>query len=529
MDTATPVLLAAEGVYKNYGANTVLRGASLELRGGEVHTLFGGNGSGKSTLIKVLAGVESSNTSGVLHAGGSQVELPNWSPAAAAKAGLRFVHQDLGLFPDLSVAENLSVGAGFPFGAGGRIHWRRVRSSAREALARLKVDIDVDRPLTTLRVSEQALVAVARALRDTDDLASLCLLLDEPTAALPPHEVDVLFAVVRRLAAQGAAILFVSHRIDEVLSLSSQVTILRDGREVGTESTTHLTKRDLIDALHATSPGAGTPSDSVRPSTSTPPPVTTPAKPTIASTFGAASLLEVRGLRVPAAQPVDFSVTHGEIVGVAGLLGSGRSALLRTLYGLHGSAADDMRVDNAAVKVDSIQTALRAGFCYLPEQRSALAYSDHTVAENLLAGRMAHEWHLGRFNRRGERATAGAAVRDYAVKTASLDLPIRALSGGNQQKVLLARLLITDPRILLLDEPTQGVDVAARAELWRIIRRHCQDGGAAIAVSSDPEELSEYADRVIVWTRNGFGRELRSPGISAAQITAAVNNEELIS
>jgi ribose transport system ATP-binding protein len=518
----SPVLLAADSVYKNYGANTVLRGASLELRSGEVHTLFGGNGSGKSTLIKVLAGVESVNTTGVLHAGGAQVDLPNWTPSAAAHAGLRFVHQDLGLFPDLSVAENLSVGARFPTAPGGRIRWRRVRHAAREALSRLEVEIDVDRPLSTLRISEQALVAVARALRDTDDLARLCLLLDEPTAALPQHEVDVLFSVVRRLAAQGAAVLFVSHRIDEVLTLSSRVTILRDGREIGTESTSSLTKRDLIDALHVTpTSGSGTAAAAPAPA------------PSRAAAIGPrqvnAALLEARGLRVPGTQPVDLSIRRGEIVGIAGLLGSGRSALLRTLYGLNGSLCDELLIDNERVTVDSIRAARRAGLTYLPEQRSAVAYADHTVSANLLAGRMGHEWHHGRFNRRREQTTVTAAVRDYAVKTASVDLPIRALSGGNQQKVLLARLLITQPRILLLDEPTQGVDVAARAELWQIIRRHCDNGGAAVAVSSDPEELSEYADRVIVWTRHGLGAELRPPDNSAAQITAAVNHEELIS
>jgi ribose transport system ATP-binding protein len=541
MDSPSPVLLAAEGVFKTYGNNTVLRGASVQLHSGHVHTLFGGNGSGKSTLIKVLAGVESVNATGSLRAGGTQARLPNWTPAAATQAGLRFVHQDLGLYPDLSVAENLSVGAGFPTAFGGRIRWRQVRAAARQALSRLEVDIDVDRPLGTLRVSEQALVAVARALRDTDDLTSLCLLLDEPTAALPQHEVDVLFNVVRRLAEQGAAILFVSHRIDEVLSLSSHVTILRDGRDVSTEATSRLTKRDLIDALHVTGT-ASTLSDSrsdapsaTRHTGQTPESlpahaVAVAAVPAARPTDSAGTpLLLSRRLQVPGAQPVDLSVARGEIVGVAGLLGSGRSALLRTLYGLNGQCAAEILVDDAAVRVDSVQAARRAGFAYLPEQRSALAYADHTVQQNLLAGRMAEEWRHGWFNRDNERATATAAVRDYAVKTASLDLPIRALSGGNQQKVLLARLLITGPRILLLDEPTQGVDVAARAELWQLIRRHCESGGAAIAVSSDPEELSEYVDRVIVWTRHGLGPELRPPHISAAQITAAVNDEELIS
>jgi ribose transport system ATP-binding protein len=515
MTSRSPVLLGAEDVVKSYGANKVLRGASLELRSGEVHTLFGGNGSGKSTLIKVLAGVESANTSGRLRVGGQVVELPHWTPANAAQTGLRFVHQDLGLYPSLSIAENLAIGAGFPTGVGARIRWSRVRSAAREALARLEIDLDVERPVSSLRISEQALVAVARALQDTDDLSSLCLLLDEPTAALPQHEVDILFSVVRRLAAQGAAILFVSHRIDEVLSLSSRVTILRDGRALRTESTSQLTKHDLIDALHPKSAPAQVSSVSV----SSDPAGAGPSTP----------LLEATGLCVPGAKPVDLTVRRGEILGIAGLLGSGRSALLRTLYGLHGPACEGLVVDGTAVEVADQHGALRAGLAYLPEQRSDIAYADLSVAENLLAGRMAHEWRRGRFDKHKERQTAAAAVRDYAVKTASLDLPLRALSGGNQQKVVLARLLITQPQIILLDEPTQGVDVAARAELWRIIRRHCDAGGAAIAVSSDPEELSEYADRVVVWTRGGLGSELHRPNLSATEITAAVNNEELIS
>jgi ribose transport system ATP-binding protein len=414
----------------------------------------------------------------------------------------------------LSVAENLAVGAGFPTAAGGRIRWRQVRAAARAALAKLEIAIDVDRGLATLRVSERALVAVARALRDTDDLASLCLLLDEPTAALPQHEVDVLFSVLRRLARRGAGVLFVSHRIDEVLSLSNRVTILRDGREIGTEPTSQLTKRDLIGALHARAATA----TELR----TPVPRDTPE-------LTATPVLEARGLRPPRSLPVDLAVARGEIVGIAGLLGSGRSSLLRTLYGLHGPSCESLLIDGRPAKADSLRAALRNGFAYLPEQRSDLAYGDLTVAENVLAGRMAQDWRFGRFDRRKERATAAAAVRDYAVKTASLDLPLRALSGGNQQKVLLARLLITQPRVLLLDEPTQGVDVAARAELWQIIRRHCARGGAALAVSSDPEELSEYADRVIVWTRQGIGSVLRRPDISAAHITAAVNSEVLSS
>ena len=466
-------------VSKSFGTTRALDRVDLEIRRGEVHALVGGNGSGKSTLIKILAGVLAADPGGTIEVAGHAVDPGAHDAQAARAAGLRFVHQDAGVFPELSVMENLAIGREFPTSRLGTVRWRELRRQARVVLERFQIPVAPDTPLVALGPAMRMMIAIARALQDADGDAGI-LVLDEPTAALPAHEVEVLMDAVRHYARIGHTIVYVSHRLDEGRALADRVSALRDGRLVDTVDAAGMTEERLIRLV------VGRDLDRVYPVMPEPDPA-------------ASALLAIDDLHAGPLRGVSLTVGEREVVGIAGLLGSGRSALLQSIFGALPTMKGEIKLNGRALRARSPKDAMDVGIAYVPEDRpGAAAFPDLSVQDNIGAGQVARYWRRLRIDRARERAEARTSLTEFLVKAPSLDSPLTALSGGNQQKVILARWLRRGPKLLLLDEPTQGVDIGARAEIYELVRAAVAGGAGAIVVSSDCEELSRVCDRVLV-------------------------------
>lgn len=507
--------LAVRGLTRHYGPVVALDGVDLDVDPGSIHALIGANGSGKSTLIRVVAGVERGAPGGTVAVRDHVAAADRTSSAWAHAAGVRVVHQSASTFPDLTVAENIGLGAGLPTRPGRSIRWSQARSTAADALARLGVAVDPASRLGDLGPAVQTLVAIARALADVDATGATTttprlVVLDEPTAALPEREVAALLGGLRRLVAAGHAVLLVTHRLDEVTRAADQATVLRDARRVASFPVGSRPPDEVV-ALITGGAGNNTEGAASRRSAerSSGPPASVAASEAgslgrsgVESPRASAPLLAVRGLRAGRLRDVSFSVGDGEIVGVAGLLGSGRSTLLEALFGVRRAAADHVILAGDVLALNAPGRAMAAGVALVPEQRERSVFATSPVAENLSIAdldRFRQGGRAGRVDRRAERTAASGDLDRYSVVAGSAHAPMTTLSGGNQQKVVLARWLRRDPRLLLLDEPTLGVDVGARAELHTLIRRTVAAGGRAVlCVSSDVEELCALADRILV-------------------------------
>ncbi|MBC3762638.1 sugar ABC transporter ATP-binding protein [Quadrisphaera oryzae] len=502
-------LVEVRHLSKTY-ATRVVDDVDLRVLPGQVHALLGGNGSGKSTLLKMVAGVVVPDPGGTITVGGAEHPSEAHSPALAAAGGLRFVHQDLALVDQLSIAENFGLAAGFPRGRSGLVSAPRLRERTARALADSGLDLHPDTPAGALRPSERALVAVARALHGAgsgwqgqdDDGGPLALVLDEPTASLPVDEVDRLLASMTALRDAGHAVVFVSHRLSEVTAVADHVTVLRDGRVADEGPAAGFDEARVVEAMtghaRAAAPAAARGAG----------PVTGPG----------AVRLEVRGLVAGPLRGVDLQARAGEVVGVGGLAGSGRTSLLRAVFG-DLPATGQVALDGRPLQVRSPRDAVRAGLALVPEDRlREAAFLDRPVWENLgarrlLAGRPAVS------SGGAERSAAGALARRFLVRTPSVHAPLGALSGGNQQKVVMARWLSTGPRVLLLDEPSQGVDAVAREEVHRLVREAAAGGAAVVVVSSDLEELESLSDRVVVLADGHVVAELTGEAVTRQAIT----------
>lgn len=494
-------LLSVRGVSKMYPGTRALDGVDLDIRGGEIHALVGGNGCGKSTLIKILSGVVEADA-GEVHIAGHTVEAARIHPRRAYDLGIRVVHQDLAVFPDLSVAENLRLGTDYPATRLGQVRWRELRRGARDAIKKLDIAARPSDLIRDLPVAVRAQIAAARAMRGMDGRHGI-IILDEPTASLPRHEVHVLFNAVRRMASEGHAVLFVSHRLDEVLELTQRVTVMRDGRVVSEHATARLTEQDLIGSILGE---RSMPEQTQRVALEAPsnghdrrPPV-----------------LKVSGLDAGPLRNIALELHPGEVVGVAGLLGSGRTELLRAIYG-------DLRLTSGRVELNGRHVAFRdagqaiaAGVIMVPEDRvNGGIFPDLTVDENMSVGVLRKYWRSGWFRRTALQRDAGVLRNRFRVKTPSGDVAIRSLSGGNQQKVVMGRWLRLDPALMLLDEPTQGVDVGARADIYAAVRAAASGGSAALIVTSDLEELAQVVDRAVVLHEGRLVAEMHASELSA--------------
>ncbi|PTM99880.1 sugar ABC transporter ATP-binding protein [Streptomyces sp. VMFN-G11Ma] len=470
-----PPLLSMSGITKSFPGVRALDGVDLDVQAGEVHCLLGQNGAGKSTLIKVLAGAHQPDT-GSIRWRGEEVTLR--SPIAAMRLGIATIYQELDLVEHLSVAENVHLGHE-PTAAGFVVRGRAARASTARLLKRLgHPEIEPARLVGQLSAAQQQIVSMARALSHDVRL----IVMDEPSAALDPDEVDNLFRIVGDLTADGVAVVYISHRLEEIRRIGGRVTVLKDGRAVAGGLPAKSTPTREVVALMT-----GRNVEYVFPD-----------RP--ASAPDGAPVLEVRGLtRRGEFEPLDLDVHPGEIVGLAGLVGSGRSEILETIYGARKADAGQVRVGGRALRSGSVRAAVRAGLGLAPEERKAQALLMlESVTRNVSVSSMSRFSRGGWIDRRSEAGAARAATRELSLRPDNPAVPVRTLSGGNQQKAVLARWLLRGCRVLLLDEPTRGVDVGARAELYAVIRRLADEGLAVLLVSSEVPEVLGLADRVLV-------------------------------
>jgi rhamnose transport system ATP-binding protein len=465
------VVLALEDVSKSFGAVAALRGAHLELRSGEAHALVGENGAGKSTLVKILAGVHGPDTGRVL-LDGQPIELH--SPASARAAGIAVIYQEPTLFPDLSVAENIFMGRQ-PLSGGRRIDRKALAARCKELFDRLGVRMDPNRPARGLSIADQQMIEIAKAL----SFDARVLVMDEPTAALSGVEVERLFAVARSLRSHGAAVLFISHRFDEVFDLCDRITVMRDGQWVSTDLAADLTVDQVVRRMVGREVSSLFPKLDVE---------------------AGDVVLEVRGLtRRGVFSDVSFDVRAGEIVALAGLVGAGRSEVVRAVFGVDEYDAGSVTVHGRPLKPGSPAAAMAAGIALVPEDRRQQGLvMELSVERNATLTR---RWKLakaGWLSSRAERATASEWSEKLQVKAGKLSDPVSTLSGGNQQKVVLAKWLSTEPTVLIVDEPTRGIDVGTKAEVHRLLSQLAADGLAVVMVSSELPEVLGMADRVLV-------------------------------
>jgi ribose transport system ATP-binding protein len=475
----TPALEVRD-LWKSFAGVTVLRGVDLDVGRGEIHGLIGPNGSGKSTLVKVLSGFHRPDGSPTLRVNGTALEAP-FSVADVRRVGMGFVHQDLALVGDCSVADNLGFGAAGFAGGSGRIRWRRHFARVRELCARVGLDVDPGATVASLTPAERTLVAIARALGEFQDEA--LLVLDEPTASLPQEEVHRLFASLRRLAEGGTALVYISHRLPELLALTDRVTVLRDGRVVATRATVELSHDELAELMLG----------DIEQRRAEP-------APDAESAGQRRELLRLSRFSAAGLEPVELALHEREILVLTGPVGCGAAQIGRALYGLTDVEGGHVEVDGVALDVSEPVNAKRLGIAYLPSDRQGLAsFQDLTVAENILATDWSSLATAGRLSDRTARREAARLIVELNVEPPDPDRIFRTLSGGNQQKALIAKWLRLSPRVLVVDEPTQGIDIRTRGEIYARLRAEADAGLAVLWITSDLEEASVIGDRVMVF------------------------------
>ena len=494
---AVPPRAELRGISKRFAATQALDDVSLTLRAGEVNALVGENGAGKSTLVKILAGVHQPD-SGTILLDGEPTQING--PAHARSLGIAVVHQEPRLFPDLTVAENVFIGHA-PSRRLGILDWGATRRAADALFEELDVHLDAGAPVRGLSMADQQLIEIAKSL----SVEARVLILDEPTASLSAHEVERLFAIVRRLRARGVAVLFVSHRLDEVFELCDVATVFRDGKHVITTPTADLTTAGLVRYM-------------VGRSVSLFPKVETPIGDV---------LLQVEGLtRTGVFRDVSFTVREGEILGFAGLVGAGRTEVARVLFGIDQPDDGTVTLDGQRVTFASPSAAMTAGIAYLPEDRHQEGLVlDFSIAQNVTLPILPRLFPRFLVNARTEDAVAGEYTEQFNVKMTGVEQMVGALSGGNQQKVVLAKWLASKPRLLILDEPTRGIDIGAKVEVHRIISELAASGLGIILISSDLPEVIAMSDRILVLHEGRVTAEIvRSDATEERVMTAATGN-----
>jgi ribose transport system ATP-binding protein len=493
--------LDVSGLSKSFGPQLALADVELHVGTGEIHAVVGQNGSGKSTLVKILAGYHKPDPGALATVGGKPFELG--SPAAAGEAGLRFVHQNLSLIDTMTVSDNFRLHEG-PRRLG-PLHRRAERGAAASAMARLGYQISPTALVSTLVESERTAVAVARALDHFKDVP--LLVLDEPTAALPGPEAARLFEALRRVVQTRTSILFISHHLDEVMSLADRITILRDGRRVVTADVSDLSHSEIVDYMLGRQLTRAT------------------GKAERSSAQLQLPRLRIRDLEGQTACDLSFDVAPGEIVGIAGLTGSGREEVAGLLSG-RLPRAGEITVDDVRVPMGRPGAAINASLCHVPADRTSLALlPGATVRQNLTIADLKPFTRMGRMSRKLERREVARWMDELDVRPSDGEKLVGELSGGNQQKVVMARWLRVAPAVLVLDEPTQGVDIGAKASIHELVISAARGGAAIILCSSDSEELARVSDRVLVMRRGGASTVLEGDDLCVERI----EQEQLIS
>lgn len=487
-------LLEACHISKSFAGIQVLNDVSFQLRPGEVHALMGENGAGKSTLAKVLSGLHRPDH-GEVFVQGCRVQLV--SPHAALKAGIGMVHQELLPFLDLSVAENIFMGQEPASRFLGWVKKDQLHKNAAQILARLGTTISTRSRMRQLPIGERQVVEIAKVLAHD----SKVVILDEPTSALTDHETKGLFRIIRELKERGIGIVYISHKFDEVFKLADRITVLRDGGYVTTRLAADLSASDLISLMVGRDLGSVSPRAAP-----------TPGDP----------VMELRNLSWRGRfQNVSFQVRRGEVLGIAGLMGAGRTDLLNALYGLSPADSGEIRVRGSSVRIRSPRDALKAGIGLVTEDRKQFGFVPRFgVKENLTLANLRAYSRAGFVKRHLEARVAGESIRSCGIKSVSADQAVERLSGGNQQKVVIGRTLLTNPEILMLDEPTRGIDIAAKAEVHQFVRNLVESGKAVLLVSSELPELLSLSHRILV---------MRTGSVVAELIARDTNNEEILS
>jgi simple sugar transport system ATP-binding protein len=483
----TPVLQAID-IVKTYGGVTALDGVSFDLHPGEVHCLAGENGCGKSTLIKIISGAERPDSGEIVIDGVAHRAM---NATAAITSGIQVIYQDFSLFGNLTVAENIALTSAVaerrrlysPAGA---------RKIARRIVDELRLDLDLDADVATLPVADRQLTAICRAVVHETRV----IIMDEPTTALTHSEVDRLFALVETLRSRGVGLVFVSHKLDEVLRVAHRVTILRSGRQVVTGPTSDFTRQSISESM------TGREISEERLVSELP--------------ADAPVVLEVEGLTRPGAfEDVSFSLRGGEILGVTGLLGSGRTEIAEALFGVLPAASGTVKLDGKPVRLRSIQDAIAAGIGYVPEDRLTQGlFMDRAIGDNIIAGSLAqYRTRWGTLDNGKTRKTIGALFDRLRIKAPRVAAPVRSLSGGNAQRVVLAKWLAIRPRVLILNGPTVGVDVGSKEDILEILREEAADGRSIIIISDDVPELVAACHRVLVIRQGRISHTLEDDDI----------------
>ncbi|HZZ42402.1 MAG TPA: sugar ABC transporter ATP-binding protein [Tepidisphaeraceae bacterium] len=483
-------LLEMRGIRKVYPGVRALDGVDFLVRVGEVHALLGENGAGKSTLIKVMTGATRRDGGEILLAG---KEIWPGSTKEAQEAGISTVYQEINLVPTLSVAENLFLGRE-PRRLG-MIRWGQVKKRARAALERLNIKIDVNRDLGEYSIAIQQMVAIARAV----DIKAKLLILDEPTSSLDAGEVEQLFGLMRKLKGEGLGIVFVTHFLDQVYAVSDRITVLRNGKLVGEYETAKLGRMDLVGKMMGRELAE-----------------LEYGKSEARVEKKGQALVVARGIaKRGSIEPIALELSAGEVVGLAGLLGSGRTEVAKLLFGIDRADRGEVRVEGKAVKLRGPREAIRLGFAFVPEDRKTQSIiPELTIRENIILAMQASRGWVRAYSRATQEKLAEKYIAALQIATPDGEQAVKNLSGGNQQKVILARWLASQPRVLILDEPTRGIDVGAKAEIQKLVLSLCSEGMAILFISSELEEVVRVSDRVAVL------RDRRKVGeLSGADVT----------
>ena len=491
MTVAEP-LLEVRGMSKAFPGVQALSGVDLDVRAGEVHAVVGENGAGKSTLMKIVAGVYRPDAGTIRLA---REAIVNDSPRQALERGLSMIHQELNLAPNLSVAENVFLGRAPTHGK--LVDWRRLYADAQALAARLGIELDVRARVEDLSVARQQMVEIAKAL----SLDARVIIMDEPTSALTERETEALFGIIARLKAQGVAVVYISHRLDEIFRVADRVTVLRDGRLVGSLSIAEATQARLIGMMVGRELTTLFPKELID--------IGEP-------------VLEARNLRrVGELEDISFVLHRREILGLAGLVGAGRTELVRVLFGADPLDSGEILIEGRPVRIRGPRDAIRLGLGFVTEDRKLQGLVlGMTVRENETLASLAKVARLGFLDPRRERKVAAELTDQLGVRTPSIEQEVNNLSGGNQQKVVIAKWLATQPRILILDEPTRGIDVGAKAEVHALMTRLARDGVSILMISSELPEILGMSDRILVMRQGRLTGEFSRADASQEAIMA---------
>ncbi|MCF0229540.1 MAG: sugar ABC transporter ATP-binding protein [Parasporobacterium sp.] len=496
------IVLTMRGIYKSFPGVKALSNVDFTLRKGEVHALMGENGAGKSTLIKVLTGVYSKDV-GEIRIDGIKEAINIHSPQAAQNYGISTVYQEITLCPNLTVAENMYIGRG----KGSTIKWKEMEKKAGELLDNLGIPARPKQQLGSCSLAVQQMVAIARAV-DTD---CKVLILDEPTSSLDDNEVEMLFRLMRDLKSRGVGIIFVTHFLEQVYEISDRITVLRNGQLVGEYEIEKMPQVDLVAKMMGKELDA----------------LNVIKKDRTAETAAADTLYEAEELSSSDAKPFDFRIAKGEVNGFTGLLGSGRSESVRAIFGADRVTGGTVKVNGKPVKITKPIQAMKQGIAYLPEDRKRDGIiADLSVRENIILALQVMKGFFHPLSKAQAEAFADEYVKALEIKTASTDTPIKSLSGGNQQKVILARWLLTHPDYLILDEPTRGIDVGTKTEIQKLVLKLAEEGMSVTFISSEIEEMLRTCSRLIVMRDRYIVGELTGDELTQSHVMRTIAGGE---